>query len=133
MRLTKKTEDGYVMMHKSIGSQAVLDMHQERMEIQTMIDKLGLLEDVEEELDIDLITLFKAFRYGIYVKMHKYNGYVSPQDLRGTLGWEYILDFANKEDHSHPYEVKLIFGKTGICLTSKSYGKTWALTKEELE
>ena len=99
------------------------------------INKLGQLEDIEEELGIDLITLYKAFRYGIYAKTRKHNGYVAPQDLRGKLGWAYILDFSkdNVEDHSHPDEVKLIFGKTGICLSSMEYGRTRALDKNELE
>ena len=105
----------------------------ELIEVLEGIEKLEQLEEIEKELEIDLLTLYKAFRYGIYVKKGKHNDYVAPQGLKGRLGWAYIQDFASKKNYSQPYEVKIIFGKSGICLSSLSYGKEWALTKEELE
>lgn len=121
MRLIEKRNNAYVYVH---------DMFYHTGD---HIDKLGQLEDIEEELGIDLLTLYKAFRYGIYVKKGKHNDYIAPQGLKGRLGRAYIQDFANKKNYSQPYEVRIIFGKTGICLSSLSYGKEWALTKEELE
>lgn len=81
------------------------------------IDKLGMLEDVEDELGIELTTLFKALDNGIYL---------SP--------WGHKLvdfDFSNKalfyeyERYEDYYERQYFY--------LKDYGKTWALTKEELE
>lgn len=43
------------------------------------IHKLGQLEDIEEELGIYLITLFKALKNGIYCKIENKNRtYISP-------------------------------------------------------
>ena len=91
------------------------------------IDKLGEHEDIEEELGIDLITLFKALTQGVYAKY--------------TVVWE--------------PEIKKEIGKFSVCLVRNlfglkgwfimagckepdfwelnEYGKTWALTKEELQ
>ena len=122
-----------VLSPKSMGSPSKEEFDEAVKVVEEDLDKLDQLKSIEKELGIDLITLYKAFRYGIYVKKGKHNGFVAPQDLKGRLGWQRIVDFANKEEYSRPYEVRLIFGKTGICLSSLSYGKDWALTKEELE
>lgn len=72
------------------------------------LNKLGQLEDIEEELGIDLITFFKALKNGIY----------------GRVGdkIEHIL----APNFSFCYRKMYIYKLT-------DYGKTWALTKEELE
>ena len=103
MRLTKKYDDG------SYGL--------EKVNCETEI-KLGQLEDIEEELGIDLITLFKALKNGIYIKKQSQTTY--PLALLRT-------HYSNKTtryyvfDNGKEKEIKL-----------KDYGKTWALTKEEL-
>ena len=99
MRLTKKREDGQYL--KTIKS------------IDNCLNKLGQLEDIEEELGIELLTLFKALKNGI---------------------WIY--------DNGNPFftsRIKLVMQLDAIhCSISdievllKDYGKTWALTKEEL-
>ena len=85
------------------------------------INKLGQLEDIEEELGIDLVTLFKALKNGFYYK--------------------------GKEKKCRSCYVSACFGSielknAGIRYSTISnqkyfyfndYGKTWALTKEELE
>ena len=84
--------------------------------------KLGQLEDIEEELGIDLVTLFKALKKGIFV------------------AYDSSFGMANKP------KIKIVKDKaTGICYRNKKwyiqedetlikdYGKTWALTKEEIE
>ena len=81
------------------------------------LTKLGQLEDIEEELSIDLITLFKALKNGVYVKNIRYSNIFLVEDLE--LGYEIING-----------KKQLGFG-IGIKLAD--YGKTWALTKEELE
>ena len=82
--------------------------------------KLGQLEDIEEELGIDLITLFKALKNGV---------------------WE-IDDYTNKLHKTDIRGIEL-YGLCGISMPNipecdytlhyEDYGKTWALTKEELE
>lgn len=74
--------------------------------------KLQDLEDIEEELGIDLITLFKALKYGIYLK--------GRGNLKGHILYCNcpMLSFAHKIIKNQLIE---------------DYGKTWALTKEELE
>lgn len=77
--------------------------------------KLGQLEDIEEELGIDLITLWKAINNRIFIRTDcNYHfvgfGYLE-QDSKGDWYWD------------------TIDGNFYL----KDYGKTWALTKEELE
>ena len=84
------------------------------------INKLGQLEDIEEELGIDLITLFKALTNGIFTsrktKHARYYDSLFFNDL--DLGKEIIN---GKEQ----------FG-FGMGISLKDYGNTWVLTKEEL-
>ena len=79
-------------------------------------EKLCQLEDIEDELGIDLITLFKALKNGIVIKDEPLQNY--PCSLNhNDIGW-------------------FLFVRTDGVLGSyylKDYGKTWALTKEELE
>ena len=95
--------------------------------IEEVVDKLGELEDIEDELGCPLETIFKALTQGVYAKY--------------TVVWE--------------PEVKKEVGKFSVCLVRNifglkgwfimagrkeiyfwglnEHGKTWALTKEELE
>ena len=83
------------------------------------IDKLGKLEDIEEELGIDLITLFKAL-IGIWVKSTNGDVYY--------VGSPYLC-FSENEKRELEFQFRV--GDTWYKV--KDYGKTWALTKEELE
>ena len=78
-------------------------------------NKLGQLEDLEDELGIDLIVLFKALKSGIY---HK---------IGNCLYFRDNLDF----DFNSHLLFKNIYGSYTVFDT-KDYGKTWALTEEEL-
>ena len=98
----------------------------EREKVQVAIEKLAKLEDIEEEIGITLITLFKALKQGyIYEKLEDE---ITKRDVD-------MLDFRE--------------GIKGVCLDKSyeidnykqcyqtlkyinGYGKTWALTKEEL-
>ena len=93
-------------------------------------EKLCQLEDVEEELGIDLKTLFKALREGIYVKTWGFaNSRVGKDVIVKIRVPKLKLDY-----ETHTY-FAFEFVKKGITQTYKlcDYGKTWALTKEELE
>lgn len=92
-----------------------------------LTQKLGQLEDIEEELGIDLITLFKALSQKVWIK-YKDNGKEVIDQLQ-------FVGFAKDEQNT---DFNLLLGKyDGAYLSTifdfKDYGKTWALTKEELE
>ena len=82
--------------------------------VKKAIDKLGQLEDLEEELGIELITLFKALKNGIWIYDNGSPFFTS----RIKLSWHLDAIYCDTSD-------------TYVLL--KDYGKTWALTKEELE
>ena len=86
--------------------------------LEECIDKLGKLEDIEQELGIDLIKLCKSFEEDIYIK---------PDDE---------IIFVRYEDKEFVfYEGNLICrtDKGNFTVSIDDYGKTWALTREELE
>ena len=104
MKLTKKNDNHYVI--KNLNYDNTIAVNQ----------KLGQLEDIEEELGIDLITLFKAIKNGIYKKDE-------------DLCFEATLRMHNGEYYlCQPYDDRLLH-----VVYLKDYGKTWALAKEELE
>lgn len=84
--------------------------------------KLGPLEDIEEELGIDLLTLYKALTDGIYVRCVTEDGFEHFVWISGK--WNFI-DKENKCLNcfldAHPR--KLFF---------TDYGDVWAVTEEEL-
>ena len=85
--------------------------------------KLSQLEDIEEELGIDLITLFKAQQ--IYWRI-KYIDTGEYSEIKKSYRVHY--DFTRKQ-----FLVYWEYDYFGFSLELKDYGKTWALTKEELE
>lgn len=89
-------------------------------------EKQIALAMLEEELGIDLITLFKALKDGIWVKLYGEKPYYvkAPISLRGIDRKSEVFHFAL----CYP-----IFYSTIQELHLKDYGLTWALTKEELE
>lgn len=84
--------------------------------LQAIYDKLFDLEDIEEELGIDFILITKA--KSVFIKDANNDIYEMVE-----FGW----DFFNKR----------VIGLAGsptrlVYACFKDYGKTWALTKEEL-
>lgn len=125
MRLTKKRLDDdsikFVFGYYECGVIFDKSMTEKDKEIYldaqypiSVMNKLGQLEDIEEELGIDLITLFKALKNGIWLKDEK-DQFIPYHCL---LRDDFILVL---------YED--IYKKEYLL---KDYGKTWALTKEEL-
>lgn len=80
-------------------------------------DKLGKLEDIEQEIGIPLEVLFKALKDGIWT-----SGYEKRDSkkiwLRNFNG-KLLLEVSNRFCFDLYYP--------------EDYGKTWALTREELE
>ena len=91
---------------------------------QTCVDKLGALEDIEEELDIDLI---KAIELCKQVNSKK----VVYTKERWGIDTIKIIDELDIELFSH--RLYKNFGGVYVSLDLYDYGRTWALTEEELE
>ena len=84
-------------------------------------DKLGKLEDIEEELGIDLTIYFGALKDGVYY----YSNSQLTKDFVYPIS-NFLTDYNDKLSYSFmtKFEHRL--------LSFDDYGKTWALTKEEL-
>ena len=107
--------------------------------------KLGKLEDIEEELGITLEVLFKALKDGIWTKGGYYDACyldANPVFVKGKelhIGFYWYFQYDNQDlDNGFQEEDSLgIFSmdyeETIYFTRLKDYGKTWALTKEELE
>ena len=83
--------------------------------------KLRDLEDIEEELGVDLLILFKALKDGIYAVVPDYEK-------------PCIEFFENYKLYLDLYSKLICIRDDGLASVAiKYYGKTWALTKEELK
>lgn len=92
----------------------------EGRKIEDQYNKLQQLEDFEDELNFDLIILFKALKGGFYVKTKDINeGFISLVKAKDIREINIIIE-------------SITFNAFDIVLF-EDYGKTWALTKEELE
>ena len=111
MRLTEKTINGSYDLTQT----AKEDLKQS---LYTQVEqKLDQLEDIEDELGIDLIILFKAIRNGFYDNEgNYYQSYDYSIDIEGNCLRETFEDYMNSKSFYF-----------------QDYGKTWVLTKEELE
>ena len=87
--------------------------------IEQDLDRLEELKDLEEEIGIDLITLFKALKNGIWIK--------KKGKIKNLL---FFYENVNLyEDYLYICPVDIYDER--VCINQ--YGKTWALTREELE
>ena len=91
---------------------------------QMCVDKLGALEDIEEELDIDLIKAIELCK-----KANKQKVVYTKE--RWGIDTIKIIDELDIELFSH--RLYKTFGGIYVSLDLYEYGKTWALTKGELE
>lgn len=115
-RLTEKNEFGDYVGSNLLDDECLCRelSFDEMNEMTECFNKLGKLEDLEEELGIDLVTLFKALKNGIWI-YDDGNPYFTS---RIKLSWHLDAIYCDTSD---------------IYVLLKDYGKTWALTKEELE
>lgn len=88
------------------------------VKIANIYNKLGQLEDLEEDFGVDLITIFKALKNGIYIKDHL--GYIRKKYVTLDID-EGLLLFVSPDEYS------------GSGRTTCGCGSDWALTKEALE
>lgn len=134
MRLTKKSDKlGYCLRNshfrvnqcwKKLGHlEDVLEKYNLEdatdldLEIRANRDKVYKYENIEKELGIDLITLIKAISNGVWVK--------TKNDIS-----KHLTVALKKRHHTKEY---WLFYRPYSHIYLKDYGKTWALTREELE
>lgn len=90
--------------------------------------KIGLLEDIEEKLGIDLITLFKALKDGINVYYEDIVRYKFRNNLRleyhKTLGWGLVYIYGCSCRNDMPMKLDKEFYEL------KEYQKTWFLKED---
>lgn len=129
MRLTKKAGNTY---QYNFDTNCDFETRDQRS-IEThnkIVNKLGQLEDIEDELGIDLILYLKVMtkRY-IYIKGKEPEWADNGAD-KNTIEKYYVVAF-----NKYWIEVKYTNNcdQHSIENPLKCYGKTWALTKEELE
>ena len=89
--------------------------------------KLADLEDIEDELGIDLVTLFKAIMNDglVYIKFD--------DNLSKCFNGNNIFGICCKWNFKCYPCFTVPFGTFEVTFYLKDYGKTWALTKEELK
>jgi len=85
-----------------------------------MLKDLEEYHKLEEELGIDLVTLLKALKYGVYCKNRK--GIMYTNRVHIGRNWIDCL-FISTQTRTTTHRTKQL----------KDYGRTWALTEAELE
>lgn len=121
MRLTEKNNTGYLTSQKYFPSKE-FENKNELESAALLLNKLGKLEDLEEELEIDLITLFKALQDGIWVK----KTIVENREIKNLFFFYEDVNLYKDRLYACPVDIY----DERVCIYQ--YGKTWALTKEEL-
>ena len=97
-----------------------IDVHKKQL----IYLKLKSLEDIEEELGIELSVLFSALKNGVYYF-----------DNQGELINDFVSLISNSIDiwTQDKLSYSFITFYDRQTLSIEDYGKTWALTREELE
>ena len=88
-----------------------------------VLTKLKHFEDIEDEIDVDLEVLFKALKNGLYYKIRVEDKKIS------KMKFPMLRMIDNKLCLISPKWITA----TWMNVKVKDCGKTWALTKEELE
>ena len=110
------------------------------------LEKLDQLEKIEEELGIDLITLFKALKNGVWTKRlfydsewRRYHTFEEANVIeKKSIAINTICCSDWTVENQHKEFIFEVQGSIFYELRLRDYGKTWSLdkndlTKEELE
>ena len=151
MRFTKKDKYGHFYTNeancRNVHSLDGKKLEGEFYENQTLaidgnaIEKLGQLEDSEEEYGIDLIYFLKLLsaldKGWVYVKVRRIKQYVrySAIEESGEIMRTVITRFSRYINGTRDWFFTISSIDISIVdhYLLKDYGKTWALTREELE
>lgn len=123
-RLTKKYKNMYIADLQGVSGhcfqskETVADMH--------IYKKLGKLEDIEEQLGIPLLILFKV--------LFQHDGYYKDENDK-IYEAEFGPLYLDNGDRSMTVEYPIAdyTPRTVSSVDLKEYKKTWALTKKDLE
>ena len=96
----------------------------EIMSLDKATEKLHEILEIEDELGIELITLFKALKYGVYY-------FTSQNQLTHDYVWLYDNYVSASVRDRLSYSLLTCFQKQ--ILSFEDYGKTWGFDKTELE
>ena len=125
-RITKKNP---------LGDYIIVDRNAQ-FHMSNYIDKLGQLEDIEDDLGIDLIILAKGMKNGIYVKQGEKILKKELKDIRYSKGLTVHYELNGKQ-YDKTGATMILYGdyNSQYCDFTNvyTYGRDWALTKEELE
>lgn len=96
------------------------------------LETLAQYKQIEEELGIDLITYFKL-KVGVEVHTNLISNI--SKTICDKLGEEYSthIDKIFGSGENTMYHIVPQYSVKGVFVGLNEYGKTWALTKEELE
>ena len=124
MRFTRKYKNSYNVNEyytNSKISSGIVYIDDNKNFTNACIAKLGHLEDIEEELGIDLITLFKALKDGIWIKKtSSFDEVFYYKEKVSSFSFYFKEIYVEHEcEYQYPYALK-------------DYGKTWALDKKDL-
>ena len=120
MRLTEKNYCGYDVANRELESDYT------DKEIFKVLQKLGQLEDIEEEIGVDLFVYLKmTLGTKVFVKDKTYeqifeNGIMEQKQITYSYSFDHKCFCVN------------IYGTKTPIYYIEDYGKKWALTKEEL-
>ena len=117
-RLTRKEKKVVLLNNRNIGKNYLTIKQYE---------KLQQLENIEEKLDIDLITLFSVFKSGLYFIKNNEVYEVNPIDISIYVGEDPFILFLNVWYYDELDEQRT------TELYFEDYGKTWWLEKPEEE
>ena len=115
------------LTNKKIGIVVKGTISEEVKERALIYEKLQQLENIEEELGIDLITLFMVLEQDYIYFKHYY-----AWDNKFKINKEYITGLKCIEDNTIALFTESYYGKEHIVYL-KDYGKTWSLDRNELE
>ena len=131
-RLTKKEDiyiksDGeceYKLTSSNDGITILKGDPTEIMNLDKATEKLHEILEIEEEIGIELTTLFKALKYGVYY-------YTSQNQLTHDYVWLYDNYVSASVRDKLSYSLLTCFHKQ--ILSFEDYGKTWSIYRENLE
>lgn len=127
MRLTKNDGSRKVAIYRAYETiEESEEKYQEKHNECEIYNKLTDLEDIEDEFGVELITLVKAIKNGIWCKCCLFD------DAKISYRKPDFISLKNKCLVQECDDGSLHSSTYFIYYYSKDYGKTWALTEEEL-
>lgn len=136
-KFKEKVESGYIY-HTEIPFMEAITNIMEDLEI------LKQYKNIEKELGIDLLTLFKALKDGIWIRKCYFYGtcdlegkpiFIKPHCLHLGI-YDYYTEKTKEGKYSEHEEAlcfyDMVYEDVNNIAKVKDYGKTWSLDKKDL-